>query len=90
MKYAIIGLYKPENEEIETIGFSINGIKHENFTYPLINTPCKIALDSEIEIIKSNVQEQYPKDLYLVDMKAESYIGIPCLKVVGQLELLHC
>lgn len=76
VEHVIIGLYNCDKEEVESIGYSISGELQESFTYSLVGTPCRIALDGEIEIVLTDVQKKYPKDEYLVAMNADSYIGI--------------
>ena len=91
IEYVIIGLYDCDEDKIESVGYSLNGEIQENFSYPLIDTPCQIALDGEFELVESGVQKKYPKDEYLVDMKAESYMGMTLFdgdKPIGVIALL--
>jgi len=76
VEHVIIGLYDGKEDRVESIGYSLKGNIQDNFSYQLLNTPCKIALDREFELVESGVQKKYPKDEYLVEMNAESYVGI--------------
>lgn len=62
-------------------------------TYPLLNTPCWLPYQTgEPHWIPCNVQRIFPLDRDLVEMNAESYLGVPILdengKVFGHLALL--
>jgi PAS domain S-box-containing protein len=55
-----------------------------NISYELKNTPCNNVINKNISACKSNVQSKYPKDIMLVDMNVDSYIGIPLWSSVGE------
>ena len=55
-----------------------------NITYGLACTPCRNVADQSMCFHPSQIQYEYPEDLLLVDMKAESYIGMPMVGTDGK------
>lgn len=82
LSYVIIGMLPSENY-VETISFVEFGEVKANFKYPLIHTPCENVIGRNLCCYEKNVQKIFPKDTMLVDMQAESYIGIPLWDVSG-------
>ncbi|MEM9772487.1 MAG: ATP-binding protein [Cyanobacteria bacterium P01_D01_bin.73] len=60
-----------------------------NFRYPLSGTPCDIVVDEGLRIYERGIQQMFPEDKDLVDLGAESYLGIAIQdshgKVIGHL-----
>ena len=52
--------------------------------YSLRHTPCQDVTDQSICFHACGIQAGYPRDTLLVDMRAESYIGIPMIDTEGQ------
>ncbi|MBL4681748.1 MAG: response regulator, partial [Pseudomonadales bacterium] len=65
-----------EDKTISTLAVSEQGVKGENFSYDLENTPCQIVGQDGTCIYPSNIQSLFPKDKALVEMGVESYLGI--------------
>lgn len=63
-----------------------------NFVYSVENTPCEDSFAGMMSYHPDNIQELYPKDKFLSDMKVKSYASIPCFdsgsKVVGHLVIM--
>jgi predicted ATPase len=57
----------------------------DNFEYEITDTPCLNVLGGEICYHPQGVQKVYPKDKDLVDLKAESYLGIPLRDTRGEI-----
>jgi two-component system NtrC family sensor kinase len=55
-----------------------------NMEYSLMHTPCQDVTDQSMCFHACGIQADYPKDTLLVDMKAESYIGIPMIDTEGK------
>ncbi len=55
-----------------------------NMQYSLLHTPCQDVTDQSMCFHACGIQADYPKDTLLVDMQAESYIGIPMIATDGQ------
>ncbi len=47
----------------------------DQFSYPLKGTPCSDVLCKRVLVIPGGVQQAYPGDSMLADMRVESYIG---------------
>lgn len=64
------------------------------FSYSLIGTPCATVFndDETVEFWPHNIQQLFPDDLMLVDMEADSYIGVALKdrtgKTIGLLSML--
>lgn len=55
----------------------------DNITYDLADTPCRNVADQEMCYHAANIQQEYPLDTLLVDMHAQSYIGMPMVGTDG-------
>ena len=55
-----------------------------NMEYSLMHTPCQDVTDQSMCFHACGIQADYPKDTLLVDMNAESYIGIPMIDTEGR------
>ncbi|MBY0241054.1 MAG: GAF domain-containing sensor histidine kinase [Burkholderiaceae bacterium] len=56
----------------------------DNMEYSLLHTPCQDVTDQSMCFHACGIQADYPKDTLLVDMCAESYIGMPMIDTEGQ------
>ncbi|MPQ59683.1 sensor histidine kinase [Duganella sp. FT27W] len=54
-----------------------------NMEYSLRNTPCQDVTDQSMCFHASGIQADYPHDTLLVDMGADSYIGMPMIDTEG-------
>ncbi|NOZ07554.1 MAG: PAS domain S-box protein, partial [FCB group bacterium] len=65
----------------------------ENFTWKISNSPCKRVLAGETVVIRDAVQRKFPKDHWLQQTKAKSYMAVPLLDkegiVIGHLGVLN-
>ncbi|WP_229212277.1 GAF domain-containing sensor histidine kinase [Duganella sp. HH105] len=55
-----------------------------NMEYSLLHTPCQDVTDQSMCFHACGIQADYPKDTLLVDMRAESYIGMPMIDTEGR------
>jgi signal transduction histidine kinase len=55
-----------------------------NLSYALANTPCSNVADQSMCFHANGIQQAYPLDTLLVDMQAESYIGMPMVGTDGK------
>ena len=64
----------------------------DTFEFDVADTPCEKVLHGEICHYKEGLQELFPRDTGLVDLGAESYLGVPMLdrtgRVIGHIALL--
>ena len=63
-------------EQLRTLGFWVNGALQPSISYAAIHTPCEHSLRDGEFYCERLVQELFPKDLDLVTMQAESYLGV--------------
>ncbi len=54
-----------------------------NMEYSLLHTPCQDVADQSMCFHACGIQADYPRDTLLVDMRAESYIGMPMIDTEG-------
>lgn len=66
-----------------TISLWINGII-DNVEYELGGTPCEEVYKGKVSFYPDNVQELFPDDVWLKDIKARSYLGIPFFNSKGE------
>ena len=53
----------------------MDGRPGENIEYDLADTPCQQVYDDEFCFIREDVQAQFPRDPWLADTGAQSYLG---------------
>lgn len=78
VQYAFIGeLFGEQKGVIQTVAIWSGENYAENFQYKLAGTPCENVTVRELRYYSQDVQKRFPDDLLLVEMNAESYIGMP-------------
>jgi len=80
VNYIIIDKYSVENPKVaEMVSFyqKDKNVFLTNKKYALKNTPCDNVINKSICSYQNNLATLFPKDQMLVDMKIESYVGIP-------------
>ncbi|MES2047406.1 MAG: ATP-binding protein [Pseudomonadota bacterium] len=82
--YVIIEKLGEQPGTAETAGFYAHGAVLPNLCYSLAGTPCENVIGKEMRIYRQSVQQLFPDDAMLVEMKAESYLGIPLWDSTGQ------
>lgn len=64
----------------------------DNFEFDLADTPCMKVIHGEVCHYRDSLQALFPLDTGLVDMEAESYLGVPMFdsagKVIGHIAIL--
>ncbi|MFM7572909.1 MAG: GAF domain-containing protein [Snowella sp.] len=63
-------------EQLHTLGFWANGALQPPISYSAVHTPCEYCLREGQFYCEQLIQELFPKDLDLVSMQAESYLGV--------------
>ncbi|MEE3716331.1 PAS domain S-box protein [Tumidithrix elongata RA019] len=64
------------DDELHTLAFWANDTLQPNFSYAFAKTPCERTLQDGKFYCESLVQEQFPDALNLVELQAQSYLGI--------------
>ncbi|WP_198264696.1 hybrid sensor histidine kinase/response regulator [sulfur-oxidizing endosymbiont of Gigantopelta aegis] len=95
-KYIFIGLLnKDDNELVETLVVSVHGKIVDNIRYNLNKTPCEHVIKSicpSIQAFPENLQQLFPDDEMIIEMNAQSYVGVPLVdsynKPIGLISIL--
>ena len=65
-----------QDDQLKTLAFWSQGKLQPNFIYPYLRTPCELSLQQGVYACPVAVQESFPQDQDLVQLKAESYLGV--------------
>ncbi len=108
VRYAIITEWADENKteysftpypqktlatsRVRTLAFWTGETWSDNFEYNLAGTPCEIVLSGATCYYPQDVQAFFPSDQDLVQLNAQSYLGIPLIDsngtIIGHLAVL--
>ncbi|MEN9866013.1 MAG: hypothetical protein RL748_1603, partial [Pseudomonadota bacterium] len=81
---AFIGLRMPDNSQlIRTMGNYVDGALGEDYEIDIQNTPAQVALQGQMVVIASQVQQAFPRDLNLAEIGMQSYAGAPLRDAAG-------
>jgi len=85
VEFAFAGIIDPKNPNlVQTIAVSQNGKSIDNFSYDLADTPCEHVFGRKLCSFPSGVAQRFPKDLLLVEMGIDGYLGIPLWSGSGE------
>ncbi|MGF1761037.1 EAL domain-containing protein [Photobacterium sagamiensis] len=77
-QYCYIGYFDEHKKQVYTLSYRANGEVAKNFSYSLVDTPCKnVQSDRCTCHYPSSVQALFPHDKPLQDLNAEGYLGVP-------------
>ena len=93
VRYALVSkLLSEDRSLVETLAFWNGEGFSENFEYALDGTPCEYVFCGKACYYPQGLQEQFPKDESLVELDAQSFLGIPLNdsngKLIGHLAVL--
>ncbi|MDX2346647.1 MAG: EAL domain-containing protein [Legionella sp.] len=75
VEHAFVSFF-PSKGKVETISIFSDGEIADIFKYDLENTPCEqVVKCDDICVFENNLKKSFPKDPYIDDMGAVSYIG---------------
>lgn len=77
MDYVFVDELMEDKVTAKTVALYSLGEYPENISYPLSGTPCANVIGKNLCCYANQVQQSFPEDEMLVDMDAESYVGIP-------------
>ena len=77
VRYAYLGEVVPGEERVRGRLYWADGAFREPLEYTLPGTPCENVVMREACLYARNVQQQFPQDVELQQLGAESYMGIP-------------
>jgi PAS domain S-box-containing protein len=81
--FVIIGkLLDPKR--VKTVALYAKGKTGNNIEYPLRHTPCGEVVGNDLCYYPQGIQQLFPLDEMLVEMGAESYLGIPLWDSKGE------
>ena len=81
--FVFIATLTEQNTLATTIALVSQGEIVDNISYVLAATPCEEVLSSTVCTHSCDIQQLYPKDILLVDMNIEGYVGVPLKNVEG-------
>lgn len=84
MDFAYVAELLEDMNHVWTIAVYAHGEFGDNFTYCLEGTPCNNVVWKKLCLYPKNVRELFPGDTLLMEMGAESYIGIPLFASSGK------
>jgi PAS domain S-box-containing protein len=77
VEYAFIGELDGDGRKVHTNSLYVKGMTADNIEYDLLTTPCDNVAGKTTCTYLRGVQELFPEDKMLVEMGAESYVGMP-------------
>ncbi|MBN8598968.1 MAG: sigma 54-interacting transcriptional regulator [Planctomycetes bacterium] len=85
VKYAIVAEFLPEKASVRSLAFWIGDRFIDNAQWGLAGTPCERVLEGKFSLHSKNLQQEFPLDKPLIDLKAESYLGVPLIDQSGSI-----
>ncbi len=85
VSYAFISELDASRTKIRTLALWADKGFADNIEYELAGTPCADVAKGEVCFFSEGIQARFPDDSLLVDMEAESYLGIPFFDPSGTL-----
>jgi formate hydrogenlyase transcriptional activator len=73
------------NSHVRTLAFWNRDRIVDNVEYDLAGTPCEIAVAGRTSLHPERVQECFPNDHGLVEISAQSYLGVPLVGSAGDI-----
>jgi two-component system, LuxR family, sensor kinase FixL len=90
-EYAEVGITSPaKTNHIRTLALVSHGQLLDNIDYDLAYTPCGNVLQREMCLYPSRVQQEFPRDQWLIDWQVDSYAGTPLISASGEVLGLIC
>lgn len=75
--YVLVDELLPSGDRARTLALYSNGEPAHNIEYDLRTTPCENVMNKRLCVYPEGLRSLFPDDELLVQMNAESYIGIP-------------
>ncbi len=78
VRYAFIAQCTDDTfTRVRTLSFWVDNHFGENIEFELKGTPCENVIAGNVSVYPDRLQSLFPEDTGLVDMSAQSYLGIP-------------
>jgi PAS domain S-box-containing protein len=85
VEYAFISEFvQPDRDRMSTIAGCGDLRLLANYEYALADTPCESLLDRQFYVCADRLQQQFPRDVLLRDLDAQSYMGVLLRDSAGQ------
>lgn len=84
MDFVCIDRLDPDALTAHTVAVWCDGNFEDNISYGLIDTPCGQLVNQDFCCYPTNVCQFFPKDKVLLDLNAESYVGVALLGHTGK------
>jgi formate hydrogenlyase transcriptional activator len=88
--YVLLGALQPDGVRIATLAAYGPSGETAAIEYDLAGTPCSHVVRQEVCSYQSGVQQLFPQDEMLNDVKAEGYVGSPMMDSSGRCLGLIC
>jgi diguanylate cyclase (GGDEF)-like protein len=82
-EHVAISLVNQQATHATTHTYLVNNKLQDNFSYPLVDTPCDEVFQKDFCFVPEKIQASYPRDLFLKDAGIESYVGIVIKNING-------
>jgi PAS domain S-box-containing protein len=84
--YAFVAEFAEEHSRVRTLAYSAKGGIVPNIEFDLVGTPCEDVLaEGSLCHHPAGVREKFPSDRGLIDLRIESYLGVPLRDIKGQI-----
>lgn len=80
---AFVTEFTEVNTRVRTLAFWYKGALQPNIEYGLADTPCEAVLNGQFCHYPNSVRELFPRDLGLVRLGIESFLGVPLFNAQG-------
>ena len=78
-------LEKSRPSYVRTLAFWCKEEFRQNFEYNLSNTPCQQVINGSPCHYPRNIKQIFPQDYELIELNAESYVGVPLINSAGKI-----
>src|ERR671919_252264 len=85
VRYSFVAECTDETKnEVDTLAFWTGDGFGESISFPLRGTPCEKVIGGDVCCYPERLQSVFPEDKVLMDLQAESYMGVPLLGSRGE------
>ncbi|MCC6320623.1 MAG: sigma 54-interacting transcriptional regulator [Phycisphaerales bacterium] len=79
VRYAVVAEFLPDRRSARSLAFWTGEGFGDPIEWTLAGTPCERVVGGEFCHYPSRLREAFPDDLPLVELRAESYLGVPLI-----------
>jgi PAS domain S-box-containing protein len=84
LQYAFVAEFANVHDRVRTLAYWTKDRIAENIEFELAGTPCEDVVGGALCHYPFGVHERFPRDQALVDLKIQSYLGVPLKDSSGQ------